>query len=40
LNDNDSLDDVEIVIRMENAFGFSIPDRDVAAMRTVAQTVR
>ena len=25
---------------MENAFGFSIPDRDVAAMRTVAQTVR
>jgi len=37
---SDSLDDVEIVLRIEQAFGFSIPDRDVEAMSTVGQTVR
>ncbi len=40
LNDTDSLDDVEIVLRMEEWFGFSIPDRDAQAMKTVGQTVR
>ena len=37
---SDSLDDVEIVLRIEDAFGFSIPDRDVEAMSTVGHTVR
>lgn len=36
----DSLDDVEIVLRIEDAFGFSIPDRDVETMSTVGNTVR
>lgn len=40
LNDTDSLDDVEIVIRMEDTFGLSISDRDAQEMRTVGQTVR
>jgi acyl carrier protein len=40
LKDTDSLDDVEIILRMEDALGFSIPDRDVQAMHTVGQTVR
>lgn len=40
LNESDSLDDVEIVISMEQELGFSIPDRDAQAMRTVGQTVR
>ena len=40
LSSTDSLDDVELVIRMEDALGFSIPDGDVSAMRSVAQTVR
>lgn len=40
LNESDSLDDVEIVISMEQEFGFSIPDSDAQAMRTVGQTVR
>jgi acyl carrier protein len=40
LNDTDSLEDVEIVIRMEEAFGFSIPDREAQQMHTVGQTVR
>lgn len=39
-NDTDSLDDVEIVIRMEDAFGFAISDQDVQEMHTVGQTVR
>lgn len=33
LSSTDSLDDVELVIRMESAFGFSIPDRDIANLR-------
>ena len=37
---SDSLDDVEIVLRVEQAFGFSIPDQDIAEMDTVAHTVR
>lgn len=40
LNESDSLDDVEIVMRMEEEFGFSISDRDAQAMQTVGQTVR
>ena len=40
LNDTDSLEDVEIVLRMEEAFGFSISDRDAQEMKTVGQTVR
>lgn len=36
----DSLDDLEIVLRIEQAFGFSIPDQDVEAMGTVGRTVR
>ena len=40
LNDTDSLDDVEIVIRMEDAFGFAISDQDAQEMHTVGQTVR
>jgi acyl carrier protein len=36
----DSLDDVEVVIRMEDAFGFAISDRDAQSMQTVGQTVR
>jgi acyl carrier protein len=40
LNDTDSLEDVEIVLRMEQAFGFSISDRDAQEMKTVGQTVR
>ena len=35
LNESDSLDDVEIVMRMEEEFGFSISDRDAQAMQTV-----
>ena len=38
--DTDSLDDVEVILRMEEALGFSILDRDVQAMHTVGQTVR
>jgi acyl carrier protein len=37
---SDSLDDVEILLRIEDAFGFSIPDRDVETMGTVGNTVR
>jgi hypothetical protein len=40
LSSTDSLDDVELLIRMEGAFGFSIPDRDVSMIGTIAQTVR
>lgn len=40
LNNTDSLEDVEIVLRMEDAFGFHIPDQDVQEMPTVGQTVR
>lgn len=40
LNNRDSLDDVEILLRMEEAFGFSISDRDVREIHTVGQTVR
>jgi acyl carrier protein len=40
LSSTDSLDDVELLIRMEDAFGFSIPDRDVSTIGTIAQTVR
>jgi acyl carrier protein len=40
LNNTDSLDDVEIVLRMEDTFGFSISDRDAQEMRTIGQTVR
>ena len=40
LHNTDSLDDVEIVLRMEQAFGFSISDQDAQEMRTVGQTVR
>jgi acyl carrier protein len=40
LNDTASLEDVELVIRMEEAFGFSIPDREAQQLHTVAQTVR
>jgi acyl carrier protein len=40
LHKTDSLEDVEIVIRMEEAFGISIPDRDAQKMHTVRQTVR
>jgi acyl carrier protein len=40
LNSTDSLDDVEIVLRMEESFGFSIPDRDAQEMHTVGQTIR
>jgi acyl carrier protein len=40
LNESDSLDDVEIVISMEQEFGFSISDQDAQNMRTVGQTVR
>jgi acyl carrier protein len=40
LNETDSLEDVEIVIRMEETFGFSIPDKDVQQMRTLGETVR
>ena len=40
LHDTDSLEDVEIVIRMEEAFGFSIPDREAQQMYTVGKTVR
>lgn len=36
----DSLDAVEIIIRMEEEFGFSIPNQDAEAMETVGQTVR
>ena len=39
-NRTDSLDDVEIVVRMENAFGFSIPDEDLQKMQVVGETVR
>lgn len=40
LKSSDSLDDVELLIRMEAAFGFSIPDRDVSTFGTIAQTIR
>jgi len=40
LKKTDSLDDVELVLRMEDAFGFSISDRDATEMRTIGQTVR
>lgn len=40
IKDSDSLDDVEILVRIEDAFGFSIPDHDVQTMSTVADTVR
>ena len=40
LHNTDSLEDVEIVLRMEQAFGFSISDLDAQEMRTVGQTVR
>ena len=40
LNNTDSLEDVELVLRMEDAFGFSISDRDAQEMKTVGQTVR
>ncbi|HEV2834316.1 MAG TPA: hypothetical protein VGW58_03310 [Pyrinomonadaceae bacterium] len=40
LKASDSLEDVEIVISMENAFAISIPDRDVQEMYTVGQTAR
>lgn len=40
LDKTDSLEDVEIVIRMEETFGFSISDSDVEQMYTVGQTVR
>ena len=40
LNETDSLDDVEIVIRMEETFKFSIPDRDAQQWKTVGRTVR
>lgn len=36
----DSLDDVEVVIRMEDTFGFAISDQDAQSMQTVGQTVR
>ncbi len=36
----DGLDAVEIVMRMEEEFGFSIPNQDAEAMETVGQTVR
>jgi acyl carrier protein len=36
----DSLDAVEIIIRMEEEFSFSIPNQDAEAMETVGQTVR
>jgi acyl carrier protein len=40
LKATESLEDVEILLRMEDAFGFSISDRDAQNMRTVGQTVR
>jgi acyl carrier protein len=40
LSSTDSLDDVELVIRMEGEFGFSIPDRDLSTIGTIGQTVR
>jgi acyl carrier protein len=40
IKSSDSLDDVEILLRVEQTFGFSIPDRDIEAMDTVAHTVR
>ena len=40
LNETDSLEDVEIILRMEEEFGFSISDIDAQALRTIAQTVR
>lgn len=40
LNNTDSLEDVELVLRMEDAFGLSISDRDAQEMKTVGQTVR
>ncbi len=40
LNESDSLDDVELMMRMEEEFGFSISDEDAQAMQTVGQTVR
>jgi len=40
LDVTDSLEDVEIVIRMEERFGFSLPDKEIEKLQTVAQTVR
>lgn len=36
----DGLDYVELVLRMEEEFGFGIPNEDAAALITVGQTVR
>ena len=36
----DSLDAVEILIRMEKAFQLTIPDDDAERMETIGQTVR
>ena len=40
LHESDSLEDVEIVMSMEQKFGFSISNPDAQAMHTVGQTVR
>lgn len=40
LHESDSLDDVEIVMSIEQKFGFSIPDPDAQTLQTVGQTVR
>jgi len=40
IKNSDSLDDLEIVLRMEHALGFSISDRDVEEMQTVRHTIR
>ncbi len=37
LNKTDSLEDIELVLRMEDTFGLSISDRDAHAMHTVGQ---
>jgi len=37
---SDSLERVELITRMEEEFGVSIPDQDVPSLETVAQTVR
>ncbi len=40
LHKTDSLEDVELVLRMEDTFGFSISNPDAHAMHTIGQTVR
>jgi hypothetical protein len=40
LTSPDGYDAVEIVMRIENEFGFGIPNKDAEAMQTVGQTVR